>query len=195
MIGGGESGQIANILLSMSSYGNRFQILGYVDDDLYKQGTRIRGLEVLGQTADIPRLVQKYDIGLVFFAIHNISAQERSQLLDICSKTTARTVFFPDVPAALNSLVFSGKNGAPATTQTHPPDNHAADIKAHPNGENLPCHLCLIKHSPIEIDSWLNELERSATSGDLEGVRSQLAERRAILQPDIQQQHIVNRHE
>ncbi len=187
VVGGGESGQIANILLSMSSYGNRFHIVGYIDDDLYKQDTRIRGLEVLGQTSDIPDLVKKHDVGLIFFAIHNINAQERSQLLEICSKTPARTVLFPDVSAALNSLALERTNGNPARMQG---TGQMADLPA----DALPCHLCLIKHSPIEIDTWLQDLEKIARSGDLEGVRNKLSQRRAGLQPDIHQQQLAHRH-
>ncbi len=194
VVGGGESGQMAKILLSMSSYGDRFQIIGYVDDDLYKQGTRIRGTEVLGQSSDIPKLVQKFDIGLIFFAIHNISSQERNQLLEICSKTPARTVLFPDMPAALNSLVLGGKNGVPVIKQVNvSAGNQTSGADSQSDGESLPCHLCLIKHSPLEIDTWLKELEKTAGAGDLESVRSQLAERRAFLQPDVQFQYQANK--
>jgi lipopolysaccharide/colanic/teichoic acid biosynthesis glycosyltransferase len=192
VVGGGESGQIANILLSMSSYGNRFQIVGFVDDDLYKQDTRIRGIEVLGKTADIPDLVQKFDIGLIFFAIHKINAVERNQLLEICAKTPARTVLFPDLPAALSTLVLGGGDKAAlegVSEDSQPTRSFLPEI-----GENLPCHLCLIKHSPIEIDSWLKEMEKTIDSGDLESIRSQIAERRTILQPDVQKQKLAGRN-
>jgi hypothetical protein len=195
VVGGGESGQIANNLLSMSSYGNRFHIIGYVDDDLYKQGTLIRGIEVLGKTADIPHLVQKYDIGLIFFAIHNINAHERSQLLDICLKTPARTVLFPDLPAALNSLIFSGKNtDTQAVKEVVSVDHETNEPSLQLTSSGLPCHLCLIKHSPIEIDTWLQKLEKTTCSGNLEAVSRQIAAKRETLQPDIQKQFLANRH-
>jgi len=49
------------------------------------KGFGLTGISVLGRRADIPRLVERYDVGLIFFAIHNITTADRGSLLDICT--------------------------------------------------------------------------------------------------------------
>ncbi len=101
IIGCGETGRFAAWMLEQGRYATTFRVVGFVDDDLQKQDTRIQGSQVLGQRAQIPDLVQRHDIGIIVYAIHNISMVERRQLLEICSSTPARVVLFPDIPAAL----------------------------------------------------------------------------------------------
>ena len=59
IIGGGESGQYAAWIIHNGRYAESLRVVGYVDDDLYKQGIRIRGIEVIGGRTDIPNLVEK----------------------------------------------------------------------------------------------------------------------------------------
>ena len=108
IIGGGETGQFAAWMLKNNQkYAETLQIVGFVDDDLFIQGVRIHGLNVLGRRSDIPQMVAKHDIGILIFAIHNISVAERQQVLEICTGTPAQVVLFPDIPSALNGIVHS----------------------------------------------------------------------------------------
>ena len=93
IIGGGDTGQFAAWILNNGKYAMTLQVVGVVDDDLYKQDSRIHGLNVLGRREDIPELVAKYDIGIMVFAIHNISAQERQELIEICQPHTGAACF------------------------------------------------------------------------------------------------------
>jgi FlaA1/EpsC-like NDP-sugar epimerase len=108
IVGGGESGQFLAWWLHNGDAGRLFRVAGFIDDDLYKQNTRIRGVDVLGRREDIPELVARYDVGLILFAIHNIPIDERRRLLTICSSTPARVMMIPDVLGDLRDLV-SGK--------------------------------------------------------------------------------------
>jgi FlaA1/EpsC-like NDP-sugar epimerase len=76
-------------------------VVGFVDDDLYKQGVRIQGSKVLGRCADIPHLLKQFDVGVVVFAIHNILSEERARLLEACRRPGIRLVEVPDVLALL----------------------------------------------------------------------------------------------
>lgn len=194
IIGGGESGQIANSLLTTGSYGNHFLVIGYVDDDMFKQDTRIRGIDVVGQSKDIPRLVEKYDIGIILFAIHNITPEKRKHLLEICISTPARTFLFPDVPATLNTLwnsytqdsieIHSGKHFP--WEALHLKESDILDFPY-----NLPCELCLVRISPMEIELWLKELEELTEAGDIEGLRRMINKRRNQLQSDTVRQYMA----
>jgi lipopolysaccharide/colanic/teichoic acid biosynthesis glycosyltransferase len=103
--GGGNTGEFVILTLTDERYTNSIQVVGLVDDDIFKQGVRIQGVNVLGRLQDIPRIVQEYDIGLIVFAIHNISAEERLHLLWTCTSTPARLVVFPDLHAALGQAI------------------------------------------------------------------------------------------
>lgn len=118
IIGGGLAGQFIAWLLNNSHKANLFEVVGYVDDDFYKQGVRFRGITVIGRRTDIPRLVEQHDIGIILFAIHNVSVEERTRLLDICYGTSARVVLIPDVMGRLDAAI-SAPQGASVTTQSN----------------------------------------------------------------------------
>jgi len=187
IIGGGETGQYAAWVLNSGRYAGTFSIIGFADDDLYKQGIRIQGVHVIGSRNDIHKLVKKHDIGIIIFAIHNISAKERNQLLEFCTATPARVVIFPNIPAALSGITIndyvkkdpSGKQSVPAYSDS------TIDGK-------LPCHLCLIKVSPLKVDGWLAQLEMYSESGDMSGLRTEIQEYRNQLHGDVKTQVEAN---
>jgi FlaA1/EpsC-like NDP-sugar epimerase len=68
------------------------------------------GLDVVGSRKDIPHLVEKHDIGVIVFAIHNIDPQEREEILELCAATPARIVHVPDLGAMVGEIV-NGRGG------------------------------------------------------------------------------------
>lgn len=104
IIGGGEAGQFAAWLLTNGRSTALFNVVGFIDDDLYKQGLRIAGIRVIGHRADIPELVVKNDVGILVFAIHNIAPAERQRLLEICTSACPRVVLMPDILGVLNQI-------------------------------------------------------------------------------------------
>jgi lipopolysaccharide/colanic/teichoic acid biosynthesis glycosyltransferase len=199
IIGGGETGQFAAWMLNNNRvYAGAFHIVGFVDDDLFKQGIRLHGVNVLGQRADIPQLVDKHDVGVLVFAIHNISAGERQQVLDICSATSAHVVLFPDIPAALNGLAqnAAGLNTAAQNgyKSSVPDTSVAGERDALPGAplQSLPCDLCLTKVSPLKVDNWLSQMEAAACTGDFDGLIAQIRSRRSQLRRDATVQRAAN---
>jgi lipopolysaccharide/colanic/teichoic acid biosynthesis glycosyltransferase len=96
IIGGGEAGQFAAWILEHSSVASAFHVIGFIDDDMFKQKVRLRGVNVLGRRRDIPNLVETLDIGVIVFAIHNISKEERTEIINICKHTSAQFLALPD---------------------------------------------------------------------------------------------------
>ena len=188
IVGGGETGQFAAWMLSNGTHADSLRVVGYVDDDLFIQGSRIHGLKVLGKRADIKDLVHKQDIGILVFAIHNISALERRRFIELCEDTSARVVVFPDIPAALNNIARNGGKQASRSASNPAPRSSSYD----PNVDLLPCHLCLAKVSPIKVDNWLAQLEASSATGDLEELVARLSEMRAQLRSDVSAQIAAN---
>jgi lipopolysaccharide/colanic/teichoic acid biosynthesis glycosyltransferase len=97
IVGAGECGQLAAWLLLKSKFSTPYTILGMIDDDPRKQGQTIDSFRVLGQSRDIPHLVQTHDIGLILFAITKLSPEVRDRILDICRQTPAHLVIIPDL--------------------------------------------------------------------------------------------------
>ncbi len=162
IIGSGETGQFAAWLLGNGRFANAFRVMGFVDDSIFLQGTRIQGINVIGQRNDIPSLVRKYDIGMIVFAIHNISKKERSQILEICRKTQARLVIFPDISAAISGITRIGDKKF-----DQPPENRA-----------LPDTSDFF----VDLETRLDQLEESAQKGNLKETLAQIQALRAHLQ-------------
>jgi lipopolysaccharide/colanic/teichoic acid biosynthesis glycosyltransferase len=97
IVGAGDGGELAIWMIHKSEYASAFSITGFVDDDYHKQKYQVAGVPVLGTTADIPRLVNKHDIGLILFSISKISQSQRNRILDLCKATKARVIAVPDL--------------------------------------------------------------------------------------------------
>ena len=104
IVGGGEAGQAAAWMLQNHQDDSAFHVVGFIDDDIYKDKLRIRGVDVLGRRDDIPALVKKHDIGIIIFAIHRLSAEEQQEVLNICEQTPTRVVMMPDFMGRLTAV-------------------------------------------------------------------------------------------
>jgi lipopolysaccharide/colanic/teichoic acid biosynthesis glycosyltransferase len=110
VVGAGAGGEFATWLLHRSDFQRLFTVVGYADDAPSRQGMRYDGYPVIGTTADIPALVNKEDIGLIFYAIGKISNQDRQRILDRCHQSDARLVILSDVLQSLEALFFPVAN-------------------------------------------------------------------------------------
>jgi len=104
IVGGGGAGQSAAWMIQNNGSGSAFHVVGFVDDDIYKEKLRIHGIEVLGRRSDIPHLVEMYDVGIIVFAIHELTHSERQKIIHICAQTSARVVVMPDFMGRLNAV-------------------------------------------------------------------------------------------
>ena len=115
VVGGGELGELAIWLFQRSAFSHLFGVVGVVDDDARKQDLRILGLKVLGSTKEIPRIVEKYHIGYIVFAISNINEANTRRILEICRQTPAKTIVIPDLVKVLeksfNDMGIETANG------------------------------------------------------------------------------------
>ena len=176
IVGSGETGQYAFLMLTAGNYRDMLKIVGFVDDDFYKLDSRIHGINVIGRCRDIPELVSKYDIGVIIYAIHNINPNARSEILEICASTPARTFYFPDILANLSDIVYLDNGIRGDKTQT----SNQNFVPSSPNSD-LPCYICLSKLSPPQVNTWLDQLEHSANQGDMAIVITQIQNIRRVI--------------
>jgi FlaA1/EpsC-like NDP-sugar epimerase len=158
IVGAGETGQFAAWRLSHRQTVSNFRVVGFVDDDMFRQGVRLNGYSVLGKCADIPALVRKHDVGLIAFAIHNIPAPERRAILKTCRGSGARVVTWPDIPSLLRS---------------HPPRTTPLDAA------QLEGNISMRRDQAI---GWLDTLEDDLGQGDYSAALEQIHSLRQALQ-------------
>ena len=79
-----------------------YKIVGLIDDDESKKNKRLYGSKVLGGRNDIMRLSKELNIDEIIFAIYSIQNDEKSEILEICSKTGKRVKILPGVEESLN---------------------------------------------------------------------------------------------
>ncbi|MFZ6021551.1 MAG: sugar transferase, partial [Chloroflexota bacterium] len=83
IVGLGGSFQSVVQLLRSEAFRYVFQIIGVVDDNATSQiGMWVDGCLVLGRTSDLPDLIEKHDIGIIFVADENIPDETKQM---ICS--------------------------------------------------------------------------------------------------------------
>jgi lipopolysaccharide/colanic/teichoic acid biosynthesis glycosyltransferase len=161
IVGGGEAGQIAARVL-----GNKqaFHVVGFVDDDYYKQDATIVNLPVVGRREDLAELVIEYDVGIVVFAIHSITWGERQALLKICSQTEAQVVIFPDFMKVLDKACeTNGAHVEKCTVAIHP-------VMSAPGV------------APAQVEQWLSDIDAALTEQGPNVARQQIAIFQAQLQ-------------
>lgn len=114
IVGAGEASQLAIWLLEKSKYASVYSIIGIVDDNLLKQGIYMDGYPVLGTIDELPDIVEKENIGLILYAISNISAEDKARILKLCQQTAARLVSIPDLLDIIQSHISpTSKEAAP----------------------------------------------------------------------------------
>ena len=160
IVGSGDSGHLIAWLLHTRRDANVFRVVGFVDDDLYKQGRRIEGNIVLGRRDDIAKLVQQHDVGIIIFAIHNIDPDEHQEILKICLDTPAQVVMLPDMLAILKQALR--QDGDPLNDLSEQDWN--------------------LSKQAVQADAWLAELDVLAQAGDLETLRSRIKQLRQKFQ-------------
>ena len=105
IIGLGASAQHTAWLFEHLTNSRLFHIVGFVDNDLTKQGMRFFGSNVIGKWEDIPQLVVKHDVGLIILADYRVDAKAYRAIKNICTPTAAKLVVMPDILASINHLV------------------------------------------------------------------------------------------
>jgi len=82
----------------------QYEVVGFVDDDLLKQGISIHGLSVLGTVEQLPEICKEHNIEEVAIAMPTATHQERRRVVQVCEGIKIR---FRSVPSITD--IASGK--------------------------------------------------------------------------------------
>ena len=107
IVGAGQMAQLAASFFRQGEPGKVLNIIGMVDDDSKKIGLRFDGNKVIGCTEDIPKLVERWNVGVILFAIGKIHSDKRNGILKRCRQTSARIVLVPDLFDMISGCLFA----------------------------------------------------------------------------------------
>lgn len=102
-----------------------------IDDDRKKIGSKIEGVEIVGTTYEIPRIIREKNIELIIFAIPSCFEEDRKRILNICSATDIPVKKLPFI----GNLIFKDEKDTLL--------NHVHDIKVED----------LLGRDPVKFDS------------------------------------------
>ncbi len=104
LIGAGEAGQM--ILRDMERSPHiADKVCCIIDDDSNKHNRLMRNVPVVGGRDDILVSVEKYNIKKIYYAIANISAEDKREILNICNETDCEIRLIPSMYQLINGEI------------------------------------------------------------------------------------------
>ena len=76
---------------------DRYEVVGFVDDDAEKIGRTIYGIKVLASCSEIPKIVEEKEVDSIALVIPSITPEEKSRIIGICSETVCDLRVLPAV--------------------------------------------------------------------------------------------------
>lgn len=134
IVGSGRTAEHISWLMDHPTYSGKFQIVGFVDDDLLSQGMKIYGSKVIGRVEDIQQIVKKHDIGLIILADNQTASHKYREFRNTASFSPARIVVAPDIFGSLNGL-----------------DGGSTNTEANDNLNDFQCQHCLARYTAHQI--------------------------------------------
>ena len=94
VIGAGQAAQ--EIIKDIrAGHADEYNIIGLIDDNPMKKGRYLEGIRIEGDRNDINRIVKEKNVDRIIFAISNIDAASRKELLNICKETGCEMLAVP----------------------------------------------------------------------------------------------------
>lgn len=79
-----------------------WHVVGMLDDDHRKLGTRLHGVRVLGTLDDLPLWVHKLNVGHVIIAMPSLSHRMHRHILEMCSEISVKAMIVPSYQDLIN---------------------------------------------------------------------------------------------
>jgi FlaA1/EpsC-like NDP-sugar epimerase len=104
LIGAGSAGaEVAREIVSHPHLG--IQPIGFLDDDVKKQGMAIHGVHVLGTVADVATVAQAHQAQQALITIGNPSGENIRRILDLCKQYGLPTKIIPGLRHLLSTKI------------------------------------------------------------------------------------------
>ena len=96
IIGAGAAGSMVARQLSQNS-DSELKPVAFIDDDYKKKKLQIYGVNVVGNTSEIEKIVEKYRIEHIIIAIPSLSRKNLSVIFEKCLKLDVKTQILPKI--------------------------------------------------------------------------------------------------
>jgi len=93
ILGAGEAGEM--VLRGLQRQRNKSTPIGFLDDDLRKQGMLIHGVKILGVIEALPEILQVFRVEEVIVAIPNFPGKKMRRVVEICQKAGVKSRTIP----------------------------------------------------------------------------------------------------
>ncbi|OYV72276.1 MAG: hypothetical protein B7Z74_05810, partial [Deltaproteobacteria bacterium 21-66-5] len=101
IIGAGVAGELLLRDLQQSDE-HSYYVVGFIDDDRWKQGIIVGGKTVLGTVGELPEIAKRYRVVKVLIAIPRLSAKRIREILALCTDLKLQFKILPVSFAYLN---------------------------------------------------------------------------------------------
>jgi FlaA1/EpsC-like NDP-sugar epimerase len=108
VVGAGDAGELLVADLQRR-HASRLEVVGFVDDDPRKLGGDIHGVRVLGQLADLPRVVAERHADQLLIAIPTATGAQMRRIVGLCRRTGARFKTIPGLADLVDGQVDAGQ--------------------------------------------------------------------------------------
>lgn len=130
IVGSGRTAEHISWLMDHPTYAGKFQVVGFIDDNLMSQGMKIYDSRVLGRVEDIQRIVENRKIDLIILADSQMVVDQYNAFRNTARFSPARVVVAPDIFGSLSGL-----------------DGNSAAQKVEDASINFLCRHCLVRNS------------------------------------------------
>ncbi|MBV6466373.1 MAG: hypothetical protein DYG87_00030 [Anaerolineae bacterium CFX3] len=138
VVGSGRTAEHIAWLMEHPAYSRKFQIVGFIDNDLRAQGMNIYGSRIVGKVEDIRQIVQKSRVDLIILADNQMASHKYSEFHNTASFLPARIAVAPDIFGSLSSLDGGASNGGLAKPLDNFQCRHCLARRANESEERLP---------------------------------------------------------
>lgn len=115
IVGAGNAGrmivtEIENAQFDVNNSARNILPVCFVDDDITKLRTKIKGVEVVGTCPEIPRVCSDYHIENIIVALPSCDEEDKRRIFDYCSATECKIKVIPYISDLLFDDDESGTN-------------------------------------------------------------------------------------
>lgn len=100
IFGAGESGIITKRTLDRDA-GTKYKVLGFIDDDVKKQGKKLEGATIYGIDR-LNDLLKENDVSNLIISVQSLSPAKKQQIVDICLNHDTKVLNVPPVTDWIN---------------------------------------------------------------------------------------------
>ena len=97
IVGAGDAGAMLARELTQNDAAGTVRIVGFVDDDQKKIGSRLAGVSILGNTSDIASIVAQHNVSQIIVAIPSAEGGVVRRIVDICLSTGCQVKIMPGI--------------------------------------------------------------------------------------------------